>query len=45
MLLNPDKEIKHDPVKVMMHIDPHTSQNTYIRLKNIDLYKRANLEG
>jgi ADP-glucose pyrophosphorylase len=45
MLMNPDKEIINDPIKIMMHIDPSTSQNTYMRIKSIDTYKKANLEG
>lgn len=45
MLLNPDKEIENDPIKVMMHIDHVGSQNTYIRIKGIDAYTKANLEG
>lgn len=44
--MNPDKkEITNDPVRIMMHIDPSTSQNDYMRIKSIDTYKKANLEG
>lgn len=43
--MNPDKEINYDPIRIMMHIDPSTSQNNYMRIKSIDTYKKANLEG
>ena len=44
--MNPDKEINHDPIRIMMHIDPATSQNTYMRIKkSIETYKKANLDG
>lgn len=46
LLMNPDLEIKKkDQIKIMAHIDPHTSGHTYMRLKNIKFYKNANLEG
>ena len=45
MLLNPDKEIENDPIKLMMHIDKIGSQNTYTRIKGIEAYNKANLEG
>ena len=45
LLMNPDKELVIDPIRIMMHIDPSTSQNIYMRIKSIDTYKKANLEG
>lgn len=44
-LMNPDKEIIRDQIKVMGHIDPNASGNTFIPLKSIKAYKRANLDG
>ena len=43
--MNPNKEINHDNIKVMSHIDSCTSQNAYIRIKSLESFKRANLEG
>lgn len=34
-----------DSIKIMAHIDPATSSNTYMRLKSTSAYIRANLEG
>jgi hypothetical protein len=45
MLMNPDKEIMKDHIKVMGHIDKQDSPYVYMRIKSIKGYKRANLEG
>jgi hypothetical protein len=44
-MLNPDREIKKDQIKVMVHIDPMDCNHQYMRIKSIKQYKRANLEG
>ena len=45
MLMNPDKDINNDKIKVMAHIDYNNSPYTYMRIKSLDSFKRANLEG
>ena len=44
-MMNPDKGIINDNIKVMAHIDACNSPYTYMRIKSLDSFKRANLEG
>mmetsp|Transcript_8101 Transcript_8101/g.13609 ORF Transcript_8101/g.13609 Transcript_8101/m.13609 type:complete len:98 (+) Transcript_8101:84-377(+) len=44
-MMNPDRQLAKDTIKIMAHIDPMNSKSTYMRLKNIKAYIRANLEG
>lgn len=45
MMMNPDKEIKQDKIKIMVHIDHMHSGYQVHRIKSIKAFKRANLEG
>lgn len=44
-MLQVDRDLSKDSIKIMAHIDSMNSRNTYMRLKNIKAYMRANLEG
>ena len=44
-MMNPDKEIIKDQIKIMGHIDGHSSPYTFMQIKSLKTYKRANLEG
>lgn len=44
-LMNPDKEVVRDQIKLMGFIDKHSSGNKYTRIKSIDAFKAANSEG
>lgn len=44
-LMNPDKDIIRDQIKVMAHIDSHSSPHTFLPIKSIKAFKRANLDG
>lgn len=45
MMMNPDREINQDKIKIMVHIDPMHSGYQVHRIKSIKAFKRANLEG
>ena len=44
-MMNPDKEILKDTVKIIAHIDGANSGTTFMRLKRTNMYTKANLEG
>ena len=47
LMLNPDKAVVRDSIKVIAYIDPASSQSNLIKFRtdNIGMYVKANLEG
>lgn len=44
-MMNPSQELDKDSIKVMGHIDSAHSSHTYLRMRNLNSFIRANLDG
>ena len=43
--MSPNQHLSNDKIKIMAHIDPCNSNYTYMRMRTMNSYIRANLDG